>query len=78
DVAVEINAQPKRLDLDWRNVKEYRDRVKFVVSTDAHSTGELGLLHLGVAQARRGWCEDGHLLKTRSLDDIRDFFSASF
>lgn len=69
-VAVEINAQPKRLDLDWRSVKEYRDDVTFVVSTDAHTAGELDLMHLGVSQARRGWCTAENVLNTQSLTDV--------
>ncbi|GAB6861749.1 helix-hairpin-helix domain-containing protein [Haloplanus litoreus] len=73
-VAVEINAQPRRLDLDWQAVAEYRDTADFVVSTDAHTTGELDFLHLGVAQARRGWCDASDVLNTRSLDDLRSAF----
>ena len=76
DVAVEINAQPERLDLDWASVKEYRDTVSYVVSTDAHTTGELDFMHLGVAQARRGWCEAGNVLDARSLDDLLSVFEA--
>ncbi len=71
DIAVEINAQPKRLDLDWKMVKRYRDQVGYVVSTDAHSTAELDYMHLGVSQARRGWCEDGNILNTGSLSEFK-------
>ncbi len=74
NVAIEINAQPERLDLDWASVKEYRDTVQYVVSTDAHTTGELDFMHLGVAQARRGWCEATNALNTHSLDDLLSFF----
>lgn len=70
NVAIEINAQPARLDLDWESVEEYRDTVSFVVSTDAHTTGELDYMHLGVAQARRGWCEASDVLNTQPLDDV--------
>lgn len=73
NVALEINSQPARLDLPWNDVKEYRDRVKYVVSTDAHSTGELEFLHLGVYQARRGWCEAENVLNTRSLDELMEY-----
>ena len=73
-IALEINAQPERLDLDWQSVQRYRDNVSFVVSTDAHSTDELDVLDLGVAQARRGWCEPEHILNTRSLDDLQAYF----
>jgi len=76
DVAIEINAQPERLDLDWASVKEYRDTVSYVVSTDAHTNGELDFMHLGVAQARRGWCEARNVLNVRSLEDLLSFFEA--
>lgn len=73
DVIIEINAQPERLDLDWRAVKEYRDTVKYAVSTDAHVTSSMEYMHLGVAQARRGWCEPANVLNTASLEDLREF-----
>ncbi|WP_435348878.1 helix-hairpin-helix domain-containing protein [Haloarchaeobius sp. HRN-SO-5] len=73
-VAIEINAQPERLDLDWQAVKEYRDSVQYVVSTDAHTTGELDFVHLGVSQARRGWCEADDVLNTRSVDALTQYF----
>ncbi|MEF8817995.1 MAG: helix-hairpin-helix domain-containing protein [Haloferacaceae archaeon] len=73
-VAVEVNARPERLDLGWASVKEYRGTVSYVVSSDAHAAGEFDDLDLGVAQARRGWCEAADVLNTRSLDDLRAFF----
>ncbi|MFB6196182.1 MAG: DNA polymerase/3'-5' exonuclease PolX [Haloplanus sp.] len=69
DVALEINAQPERLDLDWAAVKRHRDAVDFVVSTDAHDVEELDFMHLGVAQARRGWCEPSDVLNTDPIGD---------
>ncbi|MFB6120125.1 MAG: DNA polymerase/3'-5' exonuclease PolX [Halobacteriaceae archaeon] len=72
NVALEINAQPDRLDLPWAAVKTFRDDVDFVVSTDAHGTAELDFLHLGVAQAQRGWLEPADVLNTRSLSELRD------
>lgn len=73
-VALEINAQPERLDLEWDHIKEYRESVPFVVSTDAHTAGELGHLHLGVAQARRGWCGADEVLNTRRVSDLLSCF----
>lgn len=72
-VALEINSQPARLDLDWKTVKNYRDRVKFVVSTDAHSPEEMDYMHLGVAQARRGWCEKKHILNTQPIEKLEEY-----
>ncbi|MFQ3275193.1 MAG: DNA polymerase (family 10) [Candidatus Nanohaloarchaea archaeon] len=74
NVALEINSQPARLDLPWQDVKEYRDRIKYVISTDAHSPSEMNYMHLGVSQARRGWCEKENILNTRSLDKLRSYF----
>ncbi|MFB6217084.1 MAG: hypothetical protein ABEJ72_08990, partial [Candidatus Aenigmatarchaeota archaeon] len=75
-IAIEINSQPSRLDLDWRDVKEYRDRVRYVISTDAHSTSEMDYMHLGVSQARRGWCEKNNILNTRRAGKLLEYFSA--
>lgn len=72
DVAVEINAQPDRLDLDWSLVKEYRDTVQFVISTDAHTVSSLQYMHLGVSQARRGWCERSDILNTATLPELME------
>ncbi|MEF8786581.1 MAG: helix-hairpin-helix domain-containing protein [Haloarculaceae archaeon] len=75
-VAIEINAQPERLDLGWQTVNDLRETVSYVVSTDAHTTGELEYLHLGVSQARRGWCSADNVLNTRSLDGLLSYFEA--
>jgi DNA polymerase (family 10) len=75
-VAIEINAQPPRLDLDWASIKTYRDTVTYVVSTDAHTTGELDFMHLGVSQARRGWCETVDILNSRSVEDLLSWFGS--
>ena len=71
-VALEINSQPARLDLPWRDVKEYRDKVDYIVSTDAHSPSELEYMHLGVSQARRGWCEQENILNTLPLEELKE------
>lgn len=73
-VAIEINAQPDRLDLDWRVVKEYRDRVNYVISTDAHGTGSLEHMELGVFQARKGWCSSDDIVNTWGLDELLEWF----
>ncbi|MBL7100598.1 MAG: DNA polymerase/3'-5' exonuclease PolX [Nanoarchaeota archaeon] len=66
--ALEINAQPKRLDLNGYLVKEAKKYgVKFVVATDSHSTEQLRNIELGVATARRGWCEKKDVINTLPL-----------
>jgi DNA polymerase (family 10) len=67
--AIEINGDPHRLDLEPRWVRAARKRgIRFVVSTDAHATGELGNLRYGVAMARRGWVRRREVLNTLDAD----------
>jgi DNA polymerase (family 10) len=61
--AVEINGDPHRLDLAPPWVRAARARgIRFLISTDAHATDELGNLRYGVAMARRGWVRRGEVL----------------
>lgn len=69
--AVEINGDPHRLDLEPRWIRAARERgIKFVISTDAHSTRGLGYLQYGVAMARRGWLTRGDVLNTLSVEEF--------
>jgi DNA polymerase (family 10) len=53
--AIEINADPHRLDLPPSWIPAARERgLPFVISVDAHSTRGLGVLRYGVTMARRG------------------------
>ncbi len=68
-VAIEINADPQRLDLDWRLCREARDAgVAIAVSTDAHSLAGLANADLGVGIARKGWLEAKDVLNTRDAE----------
>lgn len=74
DVAVEINANPRRLDLNDRHVARARELgVKVVINTDAHRIGTLDLMRFGVEQARRGWLEADQVLNTRPLDELLEW-----
>lgn len=75
DVAIEISAQPERLDLDWASVKEYRDTVEYVISTDAHTTGEPSSC-ISPSHKRAGGCEANNTLNTRSVDDLWCFLDS--
>jgi DNA polymerase (family 10) len=71
-VAVEINSQPARLDLNDSHARLARDRgVRLVISTDGHSVSELDNLRWGVQMARRGWVTPDDVLNTRELNDVR-------
>jgi DNA polymerase (family 10) len=72
--AIELNADPHRLDLDWRMLHEARDRgVPIEIGPDAHSTNGLDYVRIGVGMARKGWLRAGDVLNTRSADEILAF-----
>jgi DNA polymerase (family 10) len=55
-VILEINANPLRLDLDWRFCKTAKEAgCKFVISPDAHRTDGIDDMQYGVNVARKGW-----------------------
>ena len=71
-VALEINSQPERLDLDDMLARRARDRgVKLVIDSDAHSPAALGNLRWGVTVARRAWLEPHDVLNTRPIGEFR-------
>jgi DNA polymerase (family 10) len=70
--AIEINANPERLDLNdvyCRMAKE--QGVKLAIGTDAHDLGSLGLMELGVSVARRGWLEAKNVLNTQTKPKLK-------
>ncbi len=69
EVAVEINADPQRLDLDWTLVRQAADAgVTISIGADAHNTNGMGNMELGVGIARKGWLTKEQVLNTRSLE----------
>jgi DNA polymerase (family 10) len=56
DVALEVNANPRRLDLKDVYVRRAMEMgIKLSINTDAHHPSHYDLLHFGIATARRGW-----------------------
>ena len=71
NAAIEINGDPRRLDLEPRWIREARSRgIQFLISTDAHSTRSLGYLRYGVDMARRGWLTREEVLNTLPEKDF--------
>ena len=76
NVAVEINANPWRLDLDWRwHQKALEIGCTMSVNPDAHSIAEIDLTRWGVAMARKGRVPADKVLTARSLVEIAKFFA---
>ena len=73
-VALELNANPHRLDLDWRWVREATDRGVLVsINPDAHSIREIDHVKWGVAVGQKGWLTSDQCLNAKSLDAFTDW-----
>jgi DNA polymerase (family 10) len=71
NTALEINAQPDRLDLRDVHARLAGEAGVLVpVNTDAHSTAALAYAELGIAQARRAWLTKEQVLNTRTWREI--------
>ncbi|HEX5003679.1 MAG TPA: DNA polymerase/3'-5' exonuclease PolX [Gemmatimonadales bacterium] len=73
-VAIEINADPHRLDLDWRVLRRARAQgVMISIGSDAHNLAGLANVDYGVGIARKGWLEAAEVLNTRSAEEFLAF-----
>jgi DNA polymerase (family X) len=70
-VAVEINANPWRLDLDWRwHLRALDLGCMMSINPDAHSTDEIDLTHWGVVMARKGGVPADRVLNCLGLPEM--------
>lgn len=77
-VALELNTQPARLDLDDVGCRAARDAGALVsIASDAHDAAGFVTLDDGVTQARRGWLEAGNVLNTRPLRSLLPLLAAT-
>ncbi|MGH2704027.1 MAG: DNA polymerase/3'-5' exonuclease PolX [Actinomycetota bacterium] len=75
-VALEINANPQRLDLKDDHILLAREvGCPLVISTDAHSPRELGLMRFGVATAQRGWVTKEEVINTWPRERLLRFLA---
>lgn len=73
-VAIELNADPHRLDLDWRLCRSAsRHGAKIEIGPDAHSVAGLENMALGIGMARKGWLAADDVINTRPVDDLVHF-----
>jgi DNA polymerase (family 10) len=73
-VAIELNAHPYRLDIDWRLCKYAKEKgVKIAINPDAHEEGGLKDTYYGVGIGRKGWLEPGDILNAMDLEKIKAF-----
>lgn len=73
-VMIEINGNPRRLDVDWRHLKRAIDRgVIFSIHPDAHSISEYNAVITGTWVARKGGLSPKHIFNTRTVDEVAEF-----
>ncbi len=73
DTIIELNANPWRLDMDWRWWKLAKEKgVKCAINPDAHSQAGLQCLHFGVLQARKGWLTRDDVVNCLPLGEIEE------
>ena len=75
--AIEVNANPARLDADGDFVRAAVEAgATIAINTDAHAPRELDNARYGAHTARRGWAEAVDVLNAQSVDDLRAFLDA--
>ncbi|HVU07438.1 MAG TPA: DNA polymerase/3'-5' exonuclease PolX [Verrucomicrobiae bacterium] len=69
---IELNCNPHRLDLDWRQWPYAKSKgVKCVINPDAHRNEHAGFLRLGAGIARKGWLERNDVVNTLTLKALK-------
>ncbi len=73
-VAIELNADPHRLDIDWRLARSARRHgAQIEIGPDAHSVAGLDNMALGIGMARKGWLGAADVINTRGADAFVEF-----
>ncbi|WP_418128488.1 DNA polymerase/3'-5' exonuclease PolX [Staphylococcus sp. HKU1] len=69
---LEINANPKRLDLNAEVVRKHPN-IRLTINTDAHHVDHLEFMEYGVATAQKGFVHKERVINTLSREDFKDF-----
>jgi DNA polymerase (family 10) len=76
-VMIEINGSPRRLELDWRQIKRAVDRgIVLSIHPDAHSIRELGYVVSGTWVARKGGLSAKQIFNARPVDEVAEYLAA--
>ncbi|MBY0597092.1 DNA polymerase/3'-5' exonuclease PolX [Bacillus bingmayongensis] len=74
DTVLELNANPNRLDLSAKLLKQAQDAgVKVAINTDAHTLEMLEDMETGVAAARKGWIQKDTVINTWNIERLLDY-----
>lgn len=71
---IEINANPMRLDMDWRYWRKAAEKgLLCAINPDAHAIQHFDFQLAGVNSARKGWLTGENVLNTRSLIEVKEY-----
>jgi DNA polymerase (family X) len=74
NVAIEINSNPRRLDIDWRHLDYAREKgCLFSINPDAHSIDEIDLVKYGVIMGRKGGLQPEEVINCFSPEEFYKF-----
>lgn len=74
---IELNANPWRMDMDWRHWRHAADLgIPCVITADAHDTEDLDYLRGGILCARKAGLKPEEIFNTRSLDSVKKALAA--
>ncbi len=75
-VIIELNANPYRLDMDWRHWRKAAEKgLVCSINPDAHRTSGLAHFRAGVSAARKGWLTKENIFNTRTLAAVKKYFA---
>jgi DNA polymerase (family 10) len=78
NTAIEINASPRRLDLDWRHGNKAKEKgLMSSINPDAHTTDGIDDIQYGVKIARKGKFGPARILNTKFADELSEWFTSS-
>jgi DNA polymerase (family 10) len=73
--AIELNAHPYRLDIDWRLLPRAKELgIKIAINPDAHSISDLEYTFYGLGAARKGWLEKSDVLNCLEAEELKAYF----
>jgi len=73
---IELNANPHRLDLDWRHCKyAKRQGTRIAINPDAHQAEGLGDIRYGINIARKAWLEAQDVINCMGLEEMKEFLA---
>jgi DNA polymerase (family X) len=76
NVVIEINANPNRLDMDWRWIDYALEKnLMLSINPDAHTIDEFQLIKYGVLVAQKGGLPSSKNLSSKSLEEFEEYLA---